>query len=124
MNYIVEEVVWKMDRVKRTANELLRDFGPFIPIAWVLTCYDLGCSWVLERTLLGVLTFFAALIIIVVLYGIGLLVLAGENPYKSGPDGDPNWTLSQRLFRLFVLIIIMVLITVKIADSGPPSDII
>ena len=123
MNYIVEEVVWKMDRVKRTANELLRDFGPFIPIAWVLTCYDLGCSWVLERTLLGVLTFFAALII-VVLYGIGLLVLAGENPYKSGPDGDPNWTLSQRLFRLFVLIIIMVLITVKIADSGPPSDII
>ena len=124
MNYTVEEVVRKMDKVKTTATELLRDFGPFMPIAWVLTCYELGCSWILERRLEGVLTFFASLIIISVLYGIGLLVLAGEHANKSGPDGDPNWTLSQRLVRLLVLIIIMILITVKIANSGPPSDVI
>lgn len=113
-----------MDKIKRIANELLRDFGPFIPIAWVFTCYELGCSWVLERRFEGVLTFFASLIIISVLYGIGLLVLSGENPHKSSPDGDPNWTLSQRIVRLLVLIIIMILITVKIANSGPPSEVI
>ena len=124
MNYIVEEVVRKMDKVKRIANGLIRDIGPFIPIAWVLTCYELGCSWVLESLLEGVMTFFSSLIIICVLYGIGAIVLTGESSNKSEPDGDQTWTLSQRLFRLFVLIIIMVLITVKIANSGPPADVI
>ena len=124
INYIVEGSGQEMEKVKRIVNGLLRDFGPFIPIAWVLTCYELGCSWILERRLEGVLTFFASLIIISVLYGIGLLVLSGENPHKSGQDGAPNWTLSQRLVRLLVLIIIMILITVKIANSGPSSDVI
>lgn len=113
-----------MDDVKRIANELIRDFGPAVPVAWVLTCYDLGCGWILERPLRGAVTFVIAIFVVSVLYGFGSLVLAGESPNKSEPDGDPNWTLSQRLVRLLVLVIVMIIITVKIVYSGPPSDVI
>ena len=113
-----------MGDIKRIANELIRDFGPVVPIAWVLTCYDLGCSWVLERPLRGAITLVIAIFAVSVLYGIGILVLAGESPEKKHENGDPSWTLSQRLVRLLVLIVLMILITVRRANSGLPSDVI
>ena len=43
-------------KIVKLINDAL-DFTQFVPIGWVLTCYDLGLSWISEKFLEGIMNF-------------------------------------------------------------------
>lgn len=109
-------------KVVKLINVVL-DFTPFVPIGWVLTCYDLGLNWISEKPVEGVFTLVAATLIAAVLWALGSFAATGG--YEKVPEiktGD--MTLWERIRNLLILLAVLLWITIMISRAFPPDDVI
>ena len=99
------------------------DFTPFVPIGWVLTCYDLGIDWISEKPGEGILTLFAATLIAGILLGFGSFASHGgwEGTAK---DDYSDMSLWERIRNLLILLAVLLWITIMISHAYPPDDVI
>lgn len=117
---------WKDDWMKRKFVKLINavlDFTPFVPIGWVLTCYDLGIDWISEKPAEGILTLFAATLIASVLWVLGSYAAIGG--YERVPEiKNEDMSLWERIRNLLILLAVLLWITIMISHASPPDDVI
>ena len=99
------------------------DFTPFVPIGWVLTCYDLGIDWISEKPAEGILTLFAATLIASVLWVLGSYAAIGG--YERVPEiKNADMSLWERIRNILILLAVLLWITIMISHASPPDDVI
>lgn len=99
------------------------DFTPFVPIGWVLTCYDLGIDWISEKPGEGIFTLFAATLIASVLWVLGAYAAIGG--YERVPEiKNEDMSLWERIRNLLILLAVLLWITIMISHASPPDDVI
>ena len=109
-------------KIVKLINDAL-DFTQFVPIGWVLTCYDLGLSWISEKFLEGIMTLFASTLIASVLWVLGTYAALGG--YERVPEiKNEDMSLWERIRNLLILLAVLLWITIMISHASPPDDVI
>ena len=116
----------KGDGMKKKIVKLINDaldFTQFVPIGWVLTCYDLGLSWISEKFLEGIMTLFASTLIAGILWGFGSFASHGgwEGTAK---DDYSDMSLWERVRNLLILLAVLLWVTIMISHASTPDDVI
>ena len=81
------------------------DFTPFVPIGWVLTCYELGLNWISVKPVDGIYTLIASTLISSALWAFG--TFAAHGGWDRMPESDySDMSLWERVRNLFILLLI------------------
>jgi hypothetical protein len=93
--------------VKKRIAGILREFAQYIPLGWVLTCYDLGIDWMVYRTLEGLVTVVISTFFAGILHTVGT---ACTSNLDHSADDEPV-PIARLLFRVAGMIVACAVIT-------------
>ncbi|MBE7004699.1 MAG: hypothetical protein E7425_10570 [Ruminococcaceae bacterium] len=101
--------------MKKKADEALQHLTKVLPVAWVLTCYDLGARWPFEQPMRGLLVLFASCAITMLLLYLGAAFVDETGEKSRSP-------VVMLLILLGLLLVVTALYTS--ATVALPADVI
>jgi hypothetical protein len=106
--------------MKNKIAKTIQGLVPYVPISWVLTCFDLGENWMNTNLLTGIFTVLAGTLFVRVLHLIGEIAAYGKPIEPKEPENANLW---QQIKNLFILLIILIILTGWFGGASP-SDVI
>ena len=108
--------------IVKFANGVL-DYTEFVPLGWVMTCYELGIDWISKNITEGIMTPIASTFIVSILWVFGYSIAHGgsEGLKEEKHDGVSLWV---RVKRLLIILAVLFWVTIMLLYASPPGDVV